>query len=209
MKALDSQHVVIGGTRLVAVTWDGGKSWKLPFSQSGIHWDINGLCFADSRHGFLVGGTGPDGNDALLARTSDGGLTWVSDSITGIGFINKVAFTDSLNGWFITNAALYHSTGHSGVGLQPNGNLTLNPSSFPEPFSTSTTIRYSLPIEQHVSISVFDVAGRLVTSLLAGNLQATGPHMINFDGSGLPAGVYNYAISTERYSASGRILRIK
>jgi hypothetical protein len=66
--------------------------------------------------------------------------------------------------------------------------------SYPNPFSPSTTILYSLPARSHVRLGIYDVAGREVAVIQDG-VQPVGPHEVRWDGAdrgGLPlsAGVY-------------------
>ncbi len=68
----------------------------------------------------------------------------------------------------------------------------------PNPFSTSTTIRFTLPAGTTVSLEVFDAAGRLVRTLANGQFPA-GVHDVDWDhrdegGHPLRAGVYLYRI---------------
>jgi hypothetical protein len=66
--------------------------------------------------------------------------------------------------------------------------------SFPNPFTPSTTIRYSLPSESRVRLSVYDVAGREV-AVIQDETRAAGRNEVPWngtDGEGRPlsAGVY-------------------
>ena len=69
---------------------------------------------------------------------------------------------------------------------------------FPNPFNPSTTIRYELPAEGNVRLDVYDLLGKLVTTLANGR-EGAGVHSVIFDGSGLPSGVY-----FARLSAGGK-----
>jgi hypothetical protein len=71
---------------------------------------------------------------------------------------------------------------------------------YPNPFNPSTTIRFTLPDRAEARLSVHDVLGREVAKLAEGELRA-GEHSVQFDGSGLPSGVY-----TCRLEASGQVL---
>jgi hypothetical protein len=51
----------------------------------------------------------------------------------------------------------------------------------PNPSSGSTSISYEIAKDSNLEISVFDLGGRLVRSLVRGQ-QATGPHAIEWDG---------------------------
>jgi hypothetical protein len=60
---------------------------------------------------------------------------------------------------------------------------------YPNPFNPSTVIRYQLPNTGHVNMSVFDILGRQVTTLVNGQKDA-GYYSAIFDGSKFASGVY-------------------
>ena len=62
-------------------------------------------------------------------------------------------------------------------------------SPYPNPFNNQTTIQFSLPTSDNVSLKVFDVQGREVTTLIDGWMNA-GNHQAVFDAQLLPSGVY-------------------
>jgi hypothetical protein len=64
---------------------------------------------------------------------------------------------------------------------------------YPNPFNPSTMISFRLAVESKVSMTIFNVLGQEVASLLNGNLVA-GSHQVNFDASSLNTGVYMYRI---------------
>ena len=68
---------------------------------------------------------------------------------------------------------------------------------FPNPFKDTTTIRYTLHKTGHVRISVFDLLGRLVTTLVDAQ-QVEGTHEVDFTVQGLPGGRYMYRLETDK-----------
>lgn len=69
----------------------------------------------------------------------------------------------------------------------PDG-LALEPA-FPNPFSGRATLRYHLPQSEHVRLTVFDVLGRRVATLVDA-AQPAGTHRASLDGTTLASGVY-------------------
>ena len=72
--------------------------------------------------------------------------------------------------------------------------LALLPSS-PNPFNPRTTVRFTTPAAAPVDLAVYDLQGRLVRRLLAGEQLAAGAHAVVFDGHddaglALGAGIY-------------------
>ncbi len=61
---------------------------------------------------------------------------------------------------------------------------------YPNPFQSTTTIRYGLPEPARVTIEVFDLLGRRVASLTEDAPTGPGWHALHFDGSGWASGVY-------------------
>ncbi|MFA6439595.1 MAG: T9SS type A sorting domain-containing protein [Bacteriovoracaceae bacterium] len=66
---------------------------------------------------------------------------------------------------------------------------------YPNPFNPATTIVFSLPKRDDVRLSVFDVLGREMTTLVNKQLPA-GTYSVRFDGSGLSSGIYLYRLQT-------------
>ena len=84
----------------------------------------------------------------------------------------------------------------SSVESKPNlanvGNFQLE-QNFPNPFNPSTTISFSLAHDANVTLTIFDILGQEIQTLVSGHF-AQGSHTINWDASGLPSGVYIYRI---------------
>jgi hypothetical protein len=70
---------------------------------------------------------------------------------------------------------------------------------FPNPFNPSTTIQYELPRATHVRLQIYDMAGRLVATLVDED-QGPGPHRVRWTGqddAGEPvsSGTYLYRLA--------------
>lgn len=68
---------------------------------------------------------------------------------------------------------------------------------YPNPFNPSTTIRYALPEDMQVELSVFNLLGQQVQTLVNG-VRTAGEHVVKFDAAGLPSGMYFYRLKTSR-----------
>ena len=66
---------------------------------------------------------------------------------------------------------------------------------YPNPFNPATTIVYQTPGPGLVSLRVFDVLGREVTSLVDA-VQPAGTHSATFSAAGMASGVYVYRLTT-------------
>lgn len=79
---------------------------------------------------------------------------------------------------------------------------------YPNPFNPSTTIKYSIPAKQFVSLKVFNILGKEVAQLVNSE-QAEGFYNVTFDASGLSSGVYFYKLQTGSFTATHKMLLIK
>ena len=79
---------------------------------------------------------------------------------------------------------------------------------YPNPFNPVTTIQFSLPVDDYITLKIFDAAGRLVETL-ADKMENAGVHKYNFDAADYTSGIYFYKLSTERFSSTKKMLLIK
>lgn len=78
----------------------------------------------------------------------------------------------------------------------------------PNPFNPVTQISFQMLRAGDVKLQVFDMAGRLVDTLLDEN-RGAGTHTLRFDGSALASGVYFYRIEAEGVTQSRKMLLVK
>lgn len=79
---------------------------------------------------------------------------------------------------------------------------------YPNPFNPCTTIRFNISRPEFVTLKIYDMLGRLVATPLAQRVGA-GQHVISFDGSQLPSGLYLYAIQAGRHEAFRKMVLMK
>jgi len=91
------------------------------------------------------------------------------------------------------------------IGSPEQYNLSQN---FPNPFNPETTIQYTLPLREHVILSIYDTQGRQVARLIDGFKDA-GRHQITFDGSRLSSGIYIYRIRAGDYTETRKLTLVK
>jgi len=79
---------------------------------------------------------------------------------------------------------------------------------FPNPFNPITTIRFELPKASKVKLSVYDITGQLIATLVDEYLEE-GIYQEAFDARDLPSGVYFSILQTEGIKVTRKILLIK
>ncbi|MBK8981220.1 MAG: T9SS type A sorting domain-containing protein [Ignavibacteria bacterium] len=85
----------------------------------------------------------------------------------------------------------YHNlAGEIVIGIPNKFSLSQN---YPNPFNPKTVINYELPAAGNVSIKIFDISGKEISTLIDHSMEA-GIHSAEFDGSDLSSGVYFYTL---------------
>jgi hypothetical protein len=79
---------------------------------------------------------------------------------------------------------------------------------YPNPFNPSTRISFDLPESAEVRLTVFDVLGRQVATLVNQPMKA-GSHTVNFDAQRLASGVYIYRLEAGSFSMTRNMMLIK
>lgn len=79
---------------------------------------------------------------------------------------------------------------------------------YPNPFNPSTTIEYSIPQAGLVTIKIFDILGREVTTLVNEEKQR-GNHEVKFNGSNLSSGIYFYRLQAGSFVETKKMLLLK
>jgi subtilisin family serine protease len=79
---------------------------------------------------------------------------------------------------------------------------------YPNPFNPSTSIKYSVPAQSKIKISLYDIIGNEVSTLFEG-VQESGVHDINLTADNLPSGVYFVSMTAENFSKAIKITLMK
>jgi len=139
---------------------------------------------------------GPQESDTSYGRVTDGINVWAFFSTPTIGAANS--------GGVMVGIHHPSNTIVDGYALWQN---------YPNPFNPSTTIEYRLPQKSRVEISVYNVVGEKITTLVNG-MQLAGDHQVRWDGKNqdgnlVSGGLYFYVMKAGDFRASGKMLLIK
>ena len=84
-------------------------------------------------------------------------------------------------------------------------------SAYPNPFNPVTTISFGVPnaeTRHAVSLRVFDINGRLIETLIGGQIEA-GFHTIEWNATGLPSGVYFFKMESGVFIKTQKVILMK
>ncbi len=79
---------------------------------------------------------------------------------------------------------------------------------YPNPFNPETTIRYRLAQQERVTLTVHDILGKEIASLVSA-VQPAGEYSVRFDAAQVSSGTYFYTLRTGASSVTRRMLLIK
>lgn len=79
---------------------------------------------------------------------------------------------------------------------------------YPNPFNPWTTIQYSIPISQFVTLKVYDLLGREVITLVQ-SVKHVGSHLVEFNAGSLSSGIYFYRITAGNFVETKKLVVVK
>ncbi len=79
---------------------------------------------------------------------------------------------------------------------------------YPNPFNPSTTIEFSIPKNEFVTVKVYDALGKQV-GILADEYKIAGNYKVNYDASNLASGMYFYTITAGSYTETKKMTLVK
>jgi hypothetical protein len=79
---------------------------------------------------------------------------------------------------------------------------------YPNPFNSETKIEFGLPVNSSTRIEIFDISGRLISSLNEQSLSA-GIYSFRINFQDLSSGIYFYRLSAKNFSQTKRMIMVK
>ncbi len=155
-------------------------------------------------------GSGLDGIGSAINVAYTGGFSWKYDLFVG-GYFGNAGGTisDGIARW--TDSKINEEEQKILPELAPTGFLLSQ--NAPNPFNPTTTIRYELPSNEFVSISVYNILGHKVKTLVNSQMSV-GKHSVEWDGTDeaarvVESGVYVYRIMAGSFQSSRKMLFLK
>ena len=88
------------------------------------------------------------------------------------------------------------------------GNEISSAGVYPNPISNSASIYLTLPETEKISLKVFDLSGKLITTVADGSFNA-GEHRMDWNASNVNAGIYILRLETENYFENRKLIVTK
>jgi hypothetical protein len=143
---------------------------------------------------------------------------------TSLGFINGKGTTTEMNDYSFIDKTVdagsytyrlmqkdFDGTFAYSQEIEVNIDLPLEYSldqNYPNPFNPTTTIRYAIPVDNFVSIKLYDVLGNEVVTLLNEQKQA-GRYEMLFNAANIASGVYYYQINSGSFTQTRKLMLMK
>ncbi len=188
------------------VSTDKGNTWVN--RSAGLDVPIDAISFLNANTGIAVG------NDGKIFNTKNGGLNWISGGLSGTGnSFFDVSYIGTDSAIIIGEGGNILASFNTVVGIK-NGISTLIGSdyhisqNYPNPFNPATTIKFQVPNSSYVKIAIFDVLGRLVSTLADGKFNP-GAYTVNWDASNYPSGIYYYRLQAGDFSETKKMILLK
>ena len=234
----DGGYVIVGNTNtfgsgdydiwLIKTTSDGNLTWSSTIG--GTESDRASSIRQTSDGGYIISGYtssfGDGSSDAWIIKTDLNGNTSWTKTFGGTEYdrANSLSLTDD-GGFFIVGETESFGNGGKDIWvINTYETLTvkgtyLYPETFrlyknyPNPFNPITSLRYDLPKDGLVNITIFDMRGRLVKTLVNGSRTA-GYNSIQWNATDdrnepVSAGLYLYTIQTGEFRQTRKMLLLK
>lgn len=183
------------------VTWTHVSTMTEKIRTIAINYDNPSWVYAGTANGLYI--------------SLNGGLNWVwfnnsfSPSKNVIGINSDAGMGDTV--YAVTNDAVYKVwgfyTGLNNINLQIPSHFSLS-QNYPNPFNPMTNIKFDIPKSVFVKLTVFDVLGREVQTLVNEQLSP-GTYNYDFNASHLPSGIYYYKLESNEFIQTKKMVLIK
>jgi len=98
---------------------------------------------------------------------------------------------------------------HTGISeeIRTPNNYSLE-DSHPNPFNNSVLVNYTLPLTTDVTLKIYDLLGREISTLVSERKPA-GEYTVSWDAENVPSGVYFYRLTAGEFTQTKKMMVIK
>ncbi len=139
-------------------------------------------------------------------ENENGGSTYLDNEL-GFGVNHSLMLQDGP-----AVEVLYNFGVQAPVGVEVENNSTPTTyalsQNYPNPFNPATTIKYSVPSAQFVTLKVYNLLGQEVATLI-NQEQNAGNYIVRFDASVLSSGIYFYSLQAGNFNETRKMILMK
>ncbi len=197
---------------------DNGNSWQ---GDNVIPW-MNGFVvpgrIAISPTDLVFATTFDDG----VFMTTDNGMSWENNS-SGIPYTfngNQNVYSQISSFAFDGSGFIYAATSNDGIYRSTQSTISVNMISsevpggfslhqnYPNPFNPSTKIEFDIPSAGHTDLSIFDIQGKKILTIVSTKLNH-GKYSYIWNAATMPSGVYFYVIASGSFKQTKKMILLK
>ena len=194
-------------------TTDGGESWYQVNHPELI--TISCVQFVNDSIGWACGSKVENLEEwGVILYTNDRGENWSEQDInTEVSKVYELFFIDEFIGWAVCSDGIIIKTTNAGgtsfEGVDESlANKYLLADNYPNPFTSETTIIYSIPAKEKVELKIYDLSGKEVATIV-NEVKTQGTYEINFDASQLGNTVYYYKLKVGDFVQAKKMVLLK
>ncbi len=201
--------VAVGSGGRIYKSTDIGATWQQ--KTSGTTNTLRSVYFHSPDSGVVVGDNG------TIRLTTNGGETWFTNaffnspptrqykSVSLVYRNNKTfsALSDTM--FFVSEEPVV--VGIEPVNIENPKDFSLS-QNYPNPFNPMTKIKFQLPFNGSVRLTVFDMLGKEIEILVNKDLNV-GTYEYEWNGVNLPSGVYFYKLTFGNFTETKKMLMVK
>lgn len=188
---------------VVMKTTDGGNSWSFILRTDNPLFRV--ACPTAIK--VYIGSLYPN----IVYYSTNAGILWSQQYVGGDGALLSLSFVNEFTGFCTNNGSIY-KTINGGVWITQISSATPDNfklyQNYPNPFNPSTRIKFSLPQWEFVNISIYDIRGRNIKTLVNQNLPE-GVYETEFEAEYLSSGVLFCKMTAEKFNATKKIIFTK
>lgn len=196
----DGGVVAVGSMPMMASSVNGG---------TGLSWDYNPAMFDGFNVYRRTDSSSREQLNSTLLSSTDGHIQFV-DNGEGLteGQVAYYSYNVVVGGQEMGSSEEVEMTFTSGLPTV----LALH-DNYPNPFNPMTTIKFDLPKSSHVNLAVYDIAGRLVKTLV-NEVKPAAAHTEVWNGTDrtgrrMASGTYYYVLQTEGFKSTHKMMLVK
>ncbi len=176
--------------------------------------EFNDILFLDNTIGYATGRNamsldGPGYPKGYIFKTTDQGRTWIKIFEQQWQEMFGVCKTQTYV--YFVGMSVVKRLPLQMVGVQSQGSNVESYSlsqNYPNPFNPTTKISFTVPINGFVTLTVFDVTGKKIQTLV-NEQKNSGNYSVEFNGNSLSSGVYFYKLETDSFIETKKMTLIK